>query len=176
MSVFVGDCAVLKIPELDIKIALEIEKIEGDTAYFGKCISGIISLSDIVLEEGDVIEEGSVTEALVYWKHTGEMFPLKLIVGSVNEHNIFLKSCESSVPLKFLTDSEDVKIYGRKKEEVYPLSAKDCDNYIDGNCSEGRSADGCNKCCCSCETPCEARCICPKDYFMKEDDSVEKKI
>lgn len=146
MSVFAGDCAVLKIPEVNIKIALEVEKIENDIAYFGKCISGMIKKSDIMLVEGDMIEEGSVIEAFVHWKCKNEILPVNLVVGSIDTDYIYLKSCKSSVPLKFLTDSEDVKIYGRDQEE-----------------SSNLSAEGCSKC--SCETPCRARCICKKDYF-----------
>lgn len=96
----VGSSIRLPISDMGRTVTLEVAKIEKGIAYFGKCIKGQIPISEIICEDGEVIEVGAIMETDL----RDTKFELKLEIGRIENETVYFSRCtEGSVPEGYLT-------------------------------------------------------------------------
>lgn len=97
-----GDCITLKIGEGSIK--LEIEKIEDEIAYFGKCKEGSLRISDVLPEFVDKIAIKDVDIISTSININDKNYPIKLNISRIKNGSIYFEKCKSSIPIESLVN------------------------------------------------------------------------
>lgn len=103
-----GSSVKLPISDMCRTITLEVKKIDKGIAYFGECITGSLSIDEIICEDEEVIEVGAVMETDI--RDTNSK--LKLKIGRIEDGTVYFSRCvEGSVPEGYLNFISNADFY-----------------------------------------------------------------